>query len=166
MLSLFDQPTRLCDGLNRREWLRVGGLSALGLTMPQLMGSTLATESSGTVAPSPTRRAKACIVLFLLGGPQQHETWDPKPDAPAEIRGDFKPIASATPGLQVGELMPLTAKLTNQIGMDATDLARVFCWQGGWSSPVCHSTRSIGHDGRTMKRSHRLGIRTPRTASV
>ncbi len=117
MLSLCDHPTRLCDGLNRREWLRVGGLSALGLSLPQLIGSSMASESSAAVAPSPTRRAKACIVLFLLGGPPQHETWDPKPDAPAEIRGDFKPIASATPGLHVCELMPLTAKLTNQIGV-------------------------------------------------
>ena len=51
-------------------------------------------------------KAKACILLYLSGGPPQHETWDPKPDAPAEIRGDFRPIASSVPGLHVGELMP------------------------------------------------------------
>ncbi len=97
--------------------MRVGGLSALGLSMPHLMGNAIAGPSAGRVAPHPERRAKACIVLFLLGGPPQHETWDPKPDAPAEIRGDFQPIASATPGLQVGELMPLTARLTDHIGV-------------------------------------------------
>ncbi len=53
----------------------------------------------------------------MLGGPPQHETWDPKPEAPVEVRGDLKPISSATVGLQVGELMPLTAKLTNHIAV-------------------------------------------------
>ncbi|MBX3444172.1 MAG: DUF1501 domain-containing protein [Planctomyces sp.] len=65
----------------------------------------------------PRRPAKSCIVLFLLGGPPQHETWDPKPHTPAEIRGEFSPISSATPGLQVGELMPLTARLTEHIAV-------------------------------------------------
>src|SRR5262249_46278560 len=59
-------------------------------------------------------RAKACIVLYLSGGPPQHETWDPKPDAPAEVRGEFKPIASAVPGLRVGELMPRVARLADR----------------------------------------------------
>jgi hypothetical protein len=62
-----------------------------------------------------TPRTKSCIVIMLLGGPPQHETWDPKPNAPAEIRGDLRPIQSATPGLLVGELMPRTAQWTNRI---------------------------------------------------
>ncbi len=62
-------------------------------------------------------RAKSCIVLFLLGGPPQHETWDPKPEALAEIRGDLKPIPSRVPGLLVGELMPRVAALTDQIAV-------------------------------------------------
>ncbi len=62
-------------------------------------------------------KAKACIVLFMLGGPPQHETWDPKPLAPAEIRGPFGTIATATPGLRVGELMPRTARLTDRIAV-------------------------------------------------
>jgi hypothetical protein len=62
-------------------------------------------------------KAKHCIVLFLLGGPPQHETWDPKPEAPEEVRGQFGSIETATPGLRVGELMPLTAKLTNKIAV-------------------------------------------------
>src|SRR3974377_2070691 len=95
---------RLCDGLTRREWLRVGGLSALGLSLPSLLAARPA-ASSGTFG-----KAKSCILLFLLGGPPQHETWDPKPDAPPEIRGSFKPIATSVPGIQVGELMPRTAR--------------------------------------------------------
>ncbi|MEX2213076.1 MAG: DUF1501 domain-containing protein [Phycisphaeraceae bacterium] len=95
--------------LSRREMLRVGG--ALGL-------STLGLQQAMAAQPaaSPLKRggsfgrAKACIVLFLAGGPPQHETWDPKPDASADIRGDFGTIKSTIPGLRVGELMPKLAK--------------------------------------------------------
>lgn len=107
MLRIHDDGTRLCDGLDRREWLRIGSLGALGLSLPALLGARPAQAS-------PSGKAKACIVLFLVGGPAQHETWDPKPDAPAEIRGELKPIASSVPGLQVGELMPRMAKLAHR----------------------------------------------------
>jgi hypothetical protein len=120
MLSLHDKPTRLCDGLSRREWLRVGGMGAFGMSLAHLQG--LAAESPSTSAvPSELRhsfgKAKRCIVLFLLGGPPQQETWDPKPDAPAETRGEFKPIASSVPGLAVGELMPKTAQLADRVAV-------------------------------------------------
>src|SRR5579859_1044827 len=109
MLSIHDSGPSLCDGLTRREWLRIGGLSALGLSLPQLL-------SARTPAPAASfGKAKSCIVLFLLGGPPQHETWDPKPDAPAEVRGEFKPIATNVPGIHVGELMPQTARLMDKI---------------------------------------------------
>jgi len=95
---------RLCDGLDRREWLRLG--AAGGLTLPALL-SARGSETKG----------RACIQLFLLGGPPQQETWDPKPDSPPEARGDLRPIRSATPGLFVGELMPETAKRTGKIAV-------------------------------------------------
>lgn len=119
MFQFHSRGPSLCDGLSRREWLRIGGLSAFGLGLPQLHQARAASDSSlltEKLAPS-FGKAKSCIVLFMLGGPPQHETWDPKPDAPLEIRGDLKPISSATPGLQVGELMPLTAKLTQHIAV-------------------------------------------------
>jgi hypothetical protein len=119
MLTFQSRGPTLCDGLSRREWLRIGGLSAFGIGLPQLQQARAASDTSllsQKLLPS-FGKAKSCIVLFLLGGPPQHETWDPKPDAPLEIRGDLKPIASATPGLQVGELMPLTSKLTNHIAV-------------------------------------------------
>lgn len=97
--------------LSRREWLRVGGLSAAGLTLPALLRAQSASSGSDRAFG----QAKACIFLFMGGGPPQHETWDPKPDAPAEIRGDLKPIATSLPGLQVGELMPRTARLAHRI---------------------------------------------------
>jgi Protein of unknown function (DUF1501) len=112
MLSLHQHGPRLCDGLTRREWLRVGGLSVCGLSLPALWRGQQA--SAASAEPS-FGKAKACIVLFHLGGPPQHETWDPKPDTPPEIRGEFKPIASSVPGIQVGELMPRTARLAHHV---------------------------------------------------
>jgi len=118
MLAFDAKSVRLCDGVPRREALRVGGLSSLGLSLPGMWAGQQAaasTASAGIVHAPSFGRAKSCIVLFMLGGPPQHETWDPKPDAPSEVRGDLKPIDSAIPGLSVGELMPKTARLTNDI---------------------------------------------------
>ena len=128
MLSLYHQDATslgpksgatLCDGVSRREWLRVGGLGAFGLSLPQLVRgrTTIASPSIPNPFSGSFGKAKSCIVLFMLGGPPQHETWDPKPDAPSEIRGDLGSIATATPGLRVGELMPQTAKLTDRIAV-------------------------------------------------
>lgn len=107
MLSLRDGGPRLCDRANRREFLRVGGLSALGLSLPQLL--------RGAEAMNRPRRARACIVLFLMGGPPQHSTWDPKPDAPAEVRGDFGPTATNVPGVQICSLLPRLARQADKL---------------------------------------------------
>jgi hypothetical protein len=111
MLSLHDHGIRLCDNLTRREWLRVGGLGAFGLSLPQLFGAS----ETGQITSGSFGKAKACIVLFHLGGPPQHETWDTKPDAPAGIRGEFRPIATNVTGIRVCELMPRTARLLDKI---------------------------------------------------
>src|SRR5687768_11278622 len=83
--------------LSRRQLLQIGGLSScastsFGLSLPEL----LAAESASGSAP------KSCIFIHQNGGLSQLDSWDPKPDAPDEIRGPYKPIATATPGLQVG----------------------------------------------------------------
>jgi len=114
MLSLLGQRSRLCDGINRREMLRVGGLGALGLSLPTLWQ---ARQLSASESSAPPRRAKACIVLFLMGGPPQHSTWDPKPDAPAEVRGDFGPINTIVPGTQFCELLPRCATIADKIAV-------------------------------------------------
>ena len=88
--------------LSRRELIRVGGLGALGLGLPALKRARAA-----TLAGRP--RANSCLIIFLSGGPPQHETFDPKPAAPIEIRGPFLPIATSVPGLQFSELLPLSA---------------------------------------------------------
>src|SRR5437868_2729062 len=101
MFVLRTQPSRLCDGISRRELLHAGGLGILGLSLPELLrGQQRAAASPGTTTRS-GGKARSCIVLFLMGGPPQHSTWDPKPDTPPEIRGEFKPIASTVPGLQI-----------------------------------------------------------------
>jgi hypothetical protein len=116
MFSLQQPPTRLCDGITRREWLQVGSLGALGLSLPQLWGARSVAEGAQPTGPS-FGQAKRCIVLFLLGGPPQHETWDPKPEAPEEVRGELGCVATATPGLRVGELMPKVARQTDKIAV-------------------------------------------------
>ena len=88
----------------RRESMRIGGLAAFGLTLPQLLA---ANEKPAT--------AKRCIVLFLMGGPPQHSTWDPKPDAPAEIRGEFGPTDTNVSGLRIGSLFPNLAKQADKL---------------------------------------------------
>jgi hypothetical protein len=112
MLGLHHRGTRLCDGLTRREWLRVGAVGAFGLALPQLLQARAARPAT---AAGSFGKAKSCILLFHLGGPPQHETWDPKPDAPAGIRGPFKPIATNVPGIRVGELMPRTSRHLDKI---------------------------------------------------
>src|SRR5579884_1058947 len=111
MLTFRDRGGRLCDGLTRREVLRVGGLAALGLSLPELLRG----RQVAAAAPAGGRRAKSCILLFLMGGPPQHSTWDPKPDAPADVRGDFAPIATTVPGLSVSELLPRTALVADKL---------------------------------------------------
>jgi len=105
VLTLCGPSRRLCDGIDRRAFLRAGAIGALGLSLPQLLAAAEEPATDPTFG-----RAKRCILLFLMGGPPQHDTWDPKPDAPAEVRGEFRPIASSVPGIRVGELFPLLAQ--------------------------------------------------------
>ena len=100
----------LGNGWNRRDVIRVGslGLLAAGWNRAGLPGEVTRTNEPVTTARS-FGRAKSCIFLFLMGGPPQHSTWDPKPDAPGEVRGDFGPIATTVPGMSISELLPHTA---------------------------------------------------------
>lgn len=127
MFRLDDRPTRLCDGRNRREWLRIGGLSVLGLGLGELLRVGPGINPSLAAPPEAALgrgldgatfgRAKNVIYLWLQGGPPQHETFDPKPDAPAEIRGLFRPIATNVPGIQFCELLPRTARLADRLAV-------------------------------------------------
>ena len=97
--------SRMRPQVSRRRLLQAGGLATLGLSLPQLL------QAEATTA---ARREKSCIFIYQYGGLSQLDSWDPKPDAPAEQRGPYKPIATAVPGLFVGELMPKLAKLANR----------------------------------------------------
>jgi hypothetical protein len=105
MVHLCGPGPRLCDGIPRREFLRVGGLALAGLTLPELLRSQAATASG---------RLRSVIQLFLWGGPSQHETFDLKPHAPAGVRGEFRPIVTRTPGLLICEHLPRLAQLSEQ----------------------------------------------------
>src|SRR5436190_2651815 len=110
MLTMLGSPRRTCDGLTRRETLQAGALSLLGgFGLPQL----LAAEEARQHRPG---RAKSVIVLYLLGGAATQDMVDLKPSAPAEIRGEFKPIATNVPGIQVSEHLPRMAKWMHRIG--------------------------------------------------
>jgi hypothetical protein len=117
MLRVLGSPQRLCDGLTRRDLLQVGSAAFGGLGLNQLLQANAAASSSGTT--DSFGRAKHCIVLFLYGSPSQIETFDMKPEAPAEIRGTMQPIASSLPGLDVCEHLPRLARV-----MDKTTVIR------------------------------------------
>lgn len=103
MLNVGRVVSRNCEGISRRELLQVGGLGALGLT--------LADAFRADAAPARNRRSEmACILIFLEGGPSQIETFDPKPNAPADVRGPYGNIATRVPGVQVCELLPRMAQ--------------------------------------------------------
>lgn len=115
MFVLNQKPTRLCDGLNRRQVLHIGGLGGLGLNLPALLQAK--EQSTGTNQDACFGKAKNIIYLWLQGGPPQHETFDPKPTAPKEIRGAFRPIQTTVPGIQFCELLPRTARIADKLAV-------------------------------------------------
>jgi len=136
MFSLFDPPGRLCDSPSRRELLTVGGLSLVGLGLPDVLrwqrsslakeqparNSTRASSSNGFGA------ADSVVLVYLQGSPSHIDLWDPKPKAPTGIRGEFQPIETNTPGLFLGEVLPQLARqshhysVVRSIGVDPKGL--------------------------------------------
>jgi hypothetical protein len=114
MLRILGSPITLGGRPTRREMLRAGGLGLLGLTVPgflRLPGASAAPSHQ----PAGRGKAKACILLYLYGGPSQLETFDPKPAAPVEIRGELKAIPSRLSGASLGELLPHTADVLDRV---------------------------------------------------
>lgn len=99
--------------MNRRSFLRAGLLTPFGLTL----GDVLHSRSSAQGSTARGGRAKACILLYMTGGPSQHETFDPKPNAPAGIRGEFQPIATSVPGIQICEHLPMLAEQAGRMAI-------------------------------------------------
>jgi hypothetical protein len=114
MLSVLGRSVRLCDGLTRREALRVGGLGFGGLLWSDwLRARAAAGQPRAARAAGGFGRAKACILVYSYGGPSHLDIWDLKPDAPREIRGEFRPIATRVPGIAITEHLPRLARLAN-----------------------------------------------------
>jgi len=141
------KPVRFCDGLSRRDFLHAGALSALGLSLPAMQ----ALEAQGAVSKPGEMN---CILLFLVGGPSQLDTWDLKPDAPEEIRGPFKPIETKTPGLYISEIFPKLATMTDKVAILRS---------------VYHTAAAVHDTGHQMMQTGRLftgGIEHPHYGCV
>src|SRR5262249_44991843 len=111
MLRIEGPPRAACDGLTRRALIEAAGAGLFGMSLPGVLAAEAAPARDGPAAPR--ARARSVIFLFLFGGPSQLETFDLKPDAPEKIRGPFRPIASRTPGLRIGEHLPRLAQVSD-----------------------------------------------------
>jgi hypothetical protein len=107
MLTIPGPQSRFCDGMSRRSWLRIGGLALGGLALPDILR---AQAERGT-----SNAAKGVIMVLLPGGPTHLDMFDLKPNAPAEIRGEFRPIATNVPGIDICELMPRLARMADKL---------------------------------------------------
>src|SRR5215510_6502045 len=109
MLTIYGSKQRFCDGISRRNFLKIGALGLGGLSLPQLLQAE---------AQSGVRRShKAVIMIFLPGGPSHQDMFDLKMDAPLEIRGEFKPIPTNVPGIQICEHLPRLARMTDKLAI-------------------------------------------------
>lgn len=101
------------SGVSRREWIRVGGLGAAGLMLPELLRGEEVSGGGG----KGFGKAKSCILCFMFGGQPHQDLYDLKPNAPVEVRGEFEPIQSSVPGTFLGELIPKTASLAHRFNL-------------------------------------------------
>ncbi len=137
-----------CDGVTRRDFLQVGTLGAVGLSLPQY----IAARQQGNVDPAAGE--KACILIFNLGAPSHVDTWDMKPEAPAEIRGPFKPINTRSADIQISEIFPKHAEVADKFSIVRS------CY---------HSGAAVHDAGWQMMQTGRLfsgGINTPHAGAV
>ena len=129
------------SGVTRRDFLRVGGLGALGLTMVE----------GGPLEAAAGDRDRAVILLMLVGGPSQLETWDPKPDAPVEVRGPFGTIETAVPGVRINEHLPRLARR-----MDRLTLIRSLTHD---AAPIHETGHQLLQTGRLCRHGERASAR-------
>ena len=108
MLTVYGSPARYCDGLSRRSFLKVGALGVGGLTLPALMRAE---------AASGKKTHKSVIMVYLSGGMAHQDTFDLKPNGPAELKGDFKPIPTSVNGIQFGEYVPKLARCADKLAV-------------------------------------------------
>lgn len=114
MFQLNGLEHRLHRRMSRRAMIRIGGLMPLGLSLPTLLSA--GTAETSVLRPASFGRAKRCLMLYMWGGPSHIDLFDMKPDAPIEIRGEFQPIRTSAPGIQICEHLPKLAKQAHRIG--------------------------------------------------
>src|SRR5690606_1410134 len=102
MLNLLTSVTRDCEGISRRSLLQVGALGGLGLSLPLAL--------SQKAAASPFGNDRNCILIWTQGGTSHHDTFDPKPEAPVSVKGEFGVIDTSVPGVKFTEIVPNMAK--------------------------------------------------------
>lgn len=105
MLNFLPTLTKNCEGISRRAFLQVGTLAGLGLSLPSWFAARQACAAAHSAAPD-----VSCIFIWTRGGTSHHDTFDPKPDAPASVRGEFGAIATAVPGIQFASILPRMAR--------------------------------------------------------
>ncbi len=104
--------SRACQGPSRRSLLKAGMLTAFGLGLDDLFRLQSLAVGTGGIKPT---KVKHCILIWMAGGPSHIDTFDPKPDAPSDVKGEFKPIDTAVPGLKISEVFPKLAKMMDQV---------------------------------------------------
>ena len=107
MIRILGSNRQACSGPSRRDWLQIGGSTLAGITLADL----LKVQAAASISP----KAKSCILLYLYGAPSQLETFDPKPDAPVEIRGEFGHMATSIPGIRFCDRLPRLAAVANKM---------------------------------------------------
>jgi hypothetical protein len=117
MFTFYGKRQRFCDGISRRNFLSIGAFGA-GLTLADMLRLQAATRSAagGNPEQKPTRR-KAAVMIYLPGGPSHMDMYDLKPNAPMEFRGEFKPIATNVPGVQISEHFPMQARMMDKLAV-------------------------------------------------
>src|SRR6516164_5571714 len=103
-----------CEGFARRDFLKIGAAGLFGLSLPQLLQLEARARAASPVE-APRRRADSVIMIWLAGGPATIDMWDLKPNAPEGIRGEFKPIDTTAPGMQISEHLPKMAQVGDKI---------------------------------------------------
>ncbi len=117
-----DRGSVTCDGISRRELMRVGGSALFGLSLPQLLQMQAAQAKEGALKGGGPgwNKAKSVILIYLQGGPSHLDLWDPKSDVPSDVKSIFKTIKSKVPGMEVTELLPRLAQVTDKFSFIRT----------------------------------------------